>query len=103
MVCWVGGKVASVCGTWIYGHESWGRGDDVVVVVVVLRGHGEELLFGRVNTLAPKRESPVGERPIVVIHSGVLDYDGPFAKAGFTPEDQCQSHILQAKEVVTYQ
>lgn len=48
-------------GAGTHAHERGSGGHDIVIVVVVLIGHREELLRRRIDTLAPKSHFPVGE------------------------------------------
>lgn len=71
-----------------WGDGGWRDGggyDDIVVGIVIFVGHGEGLGEGGVDGFAPELEVPVGPGAIVLVGFGVLDNDGPGAKARFSP------------------
>ena len=70
-------------------HERGRGGHDIVVVVIVLLGHGEELLRRRIDTFTPKSQFPVSERTVMLIYFSVLYNNTPFADPRFSPR-KCQ-------------
>ena len=72
-------------GDGIDAHERWKGGHDIVVIVIVLLGHWEELLGRRIDTLAPESQFPVSEGTVMLVYFGVLDDNAPFADAWLPP------------------
>lgn len=68
-----------------------GGRDHVVIVIILLGGHGQLLGELRVDGLAPKLQVPVGPGAVVVVGLGILDDDGPGALSRFTPGCDGQS------------
>ncbi len=84
MVSWICREVG-FSGARTDAHVRGRGGHDIVVVVIVLLGHREELLRRRIDTFAPKSQFPVNERTIMLVYFSVFDDNAPFTNAGFPP------------------
>ena len=83
--------VSRICGERGFGgagtdaHERGRGGHDIVIVVIALLRHREELLGRRIDTFAPKSQFPVSEGTVVLIYFCVFDDNAPFADPGLPP------------------